>query len=269
MPVLDDAGQPWAHAHAPRRIVSLVPSLTELVCALGAAPALVGVTRYCTDPPAVVAGLPKLGGTKNPDCDAILALRPEVVLVNSEENRREDADRLSQAGVALFVSFPSTVREAARSIERVGALLGTEAAAKALAQAIDRELDELAAAVHERSRFFCPIWRKPWMSFNRDTFVHDLLWNAGGDNVCAAASDRYPKVDLNDIAALQPEVVLLPDEPYRFAPRDLPHLEALQDTPAWRTQRIHFVSGQALSWYGPRTPEALRSFRRLLSPSGA
>jgi ABC-type Fe3+-hydroxamate transport system substrate-binding protein len=262
---VDDAGRALELPGAPARVVSLVPSLTELVCALGAAARLVGVTRYCTDPPDVVARLPRVGGTKNPDRDEIRALRPDVVLVNGEENRREDFERLAAGGMALFVSFPTGVAEAARSVERLGQLLGAETAARALASRIDSALREAAAAVRRRRRLFCPIWRNPWMSFNRDTYVHDLLWWAGGDNVCARLRDRYPVVGLEQVAGWRPEVILLPDEPYRFTARHLASLEPLSATPAWRDGQIHFVDGQALSWYGPRTAPALRSFRSLLA----
>ena len=103
------------------------------------------------------------------------------------------------------------------------------------------------------------------MSFNRDTYADDVLRLAGGDNVCADAAERYPRVDLERIAAAQPEVVLLPDEPYRFAARHRRHLTALGDTPAVRRGRVHLVDGKALTWYGPRTADALRYFRHVLT----
>jgi len=261
---VDDSGRTLALAAPPRRIVSLVPSLTEVVCALGAAPRLVGVTRYCTDPPEVVATLPKVGGTKNPDLAAIAALRPDLVLMNAEENRREDFDALVGQGLIVFVSHPRDVRAAALSIERVGIALGCAGEGAAQRAAIEAALHATNADGALRPRVFCPIWRKPWMSFNRETFAHDLLASAGGHNVCADRAERYPEVDLAEIAELAPDVVLLPDEPYHFSPRDLPHLAALADTPALRRQRVHFVDGKALSWYGPRTPSALRLFDRLL-----
>lgn len=259
----DDAGRSLHLAAPPRRIVSLVPSLTEVVCDLGAAARLIGVTRYCTEPAAVVAALPRLGGTKNPDVEAIVALRPDLVLVNSEENRREDFAALEEQGVPLFVSFPRDVAGAARSIERIAIALGLAAAGAARRAAIEAELGAAARRGAAR-RVFCPIWRNPWMSFNRDTFAHDMLAQAGGANVCAALADRYPQVELAAIAALDPEIVLLPDEPYRFSERDLPHLAALAASAAARRGRIHLIDGKALSWYGPRTAPALRSLRALL-----
>ena len=124
--------------------------------------------------------------------------------------------------------------------------------------------DEIHAALAAASppasrRVFCPIWRNPWMSFNRDTYAHDVLLRAGGENVCAAESERYPNVDIDAILAAAPEVILLPDEPYRFAERHRQELRALIDS-----ARIHLVDGKALSWYGPRTAAAVKYFREKL-----
>ncbi len=262
----DDTGRVVELDGVPQRIVSLVPSLTELVCVLGGADRLVGVTNFCTEPRQVVANLEKLGGTKHPSCERIRALRPDVVLANAEENCREDVEHLVAAGVSVFVSFPRNVAEAARSIERLGLLLGMEQKASALAREIESARQALVQTIETRVRVFCPIWRNPWMSFNRETFAHDLLWWAGGDNLCGEARDRYPRVTLAEVAARQPEVILLPDEPYRFRSEHLESLRALSETPAWRERQIHFVDGKALFWYGPRTPGALRYFQRLFAP---
>jgi ABC-type Fe3+-hydroxamate transport system substrate-binding protein len=260
---VDDAGQAWAFATPPRRIISLVPSLTELVCTLGLADRLVGVTRYCTEPAGVVAALPHLGGTKNPDVGAIVQLRPDLVLVNSEENRAEDFQSLSKANLATWVSFPRTVAEAARSVERLGAALGAGSRAAAIAADIDTALGERTAA--SRVRVFCPIWRNPWMSLNADSYAGDLLTAAGGENVCAGHAERYPTVDLEEIAAADPQVILLPDEPYRFTERHRAALGPLARSSASRDRRVHMIDGKALSWYGDRTAAALRRFRQLLT----
>lgn len=257
----DDLGRRLAFAAPPHRIVSLVPSLTELVCALGRGDRLVGVTRYCTDPPALVAALPKLGGTKNPDVERIVALKPELVLVNAEENRHQDFQALMSAGLTVLVSFPRTLEGSERTIERVGEAIDAAAPASAMAAEIAASRSE---APRRRVRVFCPIWRKPWMSFNRDTYADDLLRCAGADNVCADRPERYPVVDLDAIARADPQVILLPDEPYPFAERHRASLGRLSGTSAWRDGLVRLVDGKALSWYGPRTVPALRAFRRLL-----
>jgi len=260
---VDDANQRWTFAEPPRRIVSLVPSLTELVCSLGLADRLVGVTRYCTEPATVVATLPHLGGTKNPQLDRIIDLRPDLVLINSEENRQEDFQTLAKAQVATWVSFPRTVVEAARSIERLGAALGAGTGAEAIGAEIDAARG--AAATRTSVRVFCPIWRNPWMSLNADTYASDLLACAGGANVCGERGERYPVVELEAIAAADPQVILLPDEPYRFTERHRAALGPLTGTSAWRDGRVHMIDGKALSWYGHRTAPALRMLQRLLA----
>jgi ABC-type Fe3+-hydroxamate transport system substrate-binding protein len=254
-PIIDDAGRTVALERPPRRIVSLVPSLTEVVCALGAAERLIGVTRYCTDPVEVVRRVPRVGGTKNPDISRIVALDPDLVLVNSEENRKKDFDLLHAAGLRTFVSFPRTVAEAAESIERIGLALGLADEGRRLAAEIQAALD--AAAPSAPRRVFCPIWRNPWMSFNRDTYAHDVLLRAGGENVCAAESERYPNVDIDAIIAAAPEVILLPDEPFHFTERHRQELRRMSGSAS-----IHLVDGKALSWYGPRTAAAVKYFRQ-------
>ena len=261
--VRDDAGRTLTLAAPARRIVSLVPSLTETLFALGCGGALAGITRYCTEPAGAVEAVTCVGGTKNPDVAAIVALAPDLVVVNAEENRKEDFAALEAAGLTVFVSFTHRVRDVAGLITALAMLTGATAAAARLHAVLDAALD--AAPPTPRRRVFCPIWKNPWMSFNADTYTHDVLRHAGGDNVCADRAERYCTVDLEVVAALAPEVILLPDEPYVFRPKDLAALTPLTGTPAWRSGRIYFVDGKALSWYGLRTASALAYFRAVLS----
>jgi ABC-type Fe3+-hydroxamate transport system substrate-binding protein len=262
----DDTGRSIELAHAARRIISLVPSVTEALFALGGGDAVIGVTRYCTEPAAALARVERVGGTKNPDVQRIIALRPDLVLLNTEENRKEDYDALIAADLPTFVSFPRQARDTAGLLHRLGVLTGTAAAAAEFIAELDGALAEASRANGAgRRRVFCPIWKNPWMSFNRDTYAHDLLWLAGGENVCADRTERYCAVRLDHVAGAQPEVILLPDEPYVFQKKDLPALAGLHGTPAWQAQRVHFIDGKALSWYGPRTAAALRSLRRILA----
>lgn len=234
---------------ATMRVVSLVPSLTEAVAVLGASDLLIGVTRYCE------VGAPpdarRLGGTKNPDVDAVLALRPDLVLANTEENRAQDLDALRAEGLRVHETFP-------RQVDDVGPML-TE-----LAEQIDRagaademvaELDAaLATALTRRPRTpvaACVlIWRKPWMGVGPDTFVDDLLRRCGFANVLAGFDERYPRLD--PALHLGPQVVLLPSEPYDFTEADLPAVDELLGGVPHR-----FVDGQLLTWHGPRTARAV------------
>jgi len=250
----------------PRRIVSLVPSLTESLFALGLGGLVVGVTEWCVHPAEGVAKLPKLGGTKNPDVAAIAALAPDLVIANQEENRRRDVERLEAAGLRVWVTYPRTVAEGA-------ALLAELAELGASPPARRRVVDPVLAAVAEAERarpergvsVFCPIWRDPWMAVGADTYAHDLLALSGGRNVFAERGDRrYPRVALDEVVAAAPEVVILPDEPYAFGPTDVAELRRLP-MPAAEHGRIFLIDGTWVSWYGPRIAQALPALRHLLA----
>ncbi|MGW7346322.1 helical backbone metal receptor [Streptomyces sp. NPDC054854] len=224
------------------RVVSLVPSLTEAV-AVSAPGLLVGVTDWCTHP-ADLGGAVRIGGTKNPDVRAVLGLRPDLVIANEEENRAPDLAALREAGVEVLVTEVRDLPQALSELDRVlvGAL-GLERpgwltdAAEAWARA--EPVGELTAVV--------PIWRRPWMVLGRDTFAGDLLARLGVRNVHAGHAERYPRMPA-EAAAHGCDLVVLPDEPYRFTAGDGP--EAFPGLPA------ALVSGRHLTWYGPSLAEA-------------
>ena len=261
-------------AAPPRRIVSLVPSITEALFALGLGSRVVGVTEWCIHPAGDVAGLPKLGGTKNPDVEGIARLAPDLVIANHEENTRRAVEQLEAAGLEVWVTYPRTVREGAQLLSDLADLAGLapDAAARrnvALpALAVVDEAEQAAKnAASLRPRVFCPIWKDPWMVVGADTYAHDMLRLCGADNPFAELGDRrYPIVEIADIEAARPDVVLLPDEPYRFTQNDADEIARL-DLPAARTGRIHLIDGTWASWYGPRIPPAVHGIRRLLSDS--
>ena len=246
----------------PERIVSLVPSLTEALFAFGVGEKVVGRTRYCTQPPRAVGRIARVGGTKKVDVGRVLGLEPDLVVAVKEENTREDVEGLRAAGVPVFVGSPETVKDAMRMLgelaERVGA-----PEAEAVLGSIERAYGRLREAEPERARrVFVPIWKDPYMSVGSDTYVHDVLRTCGGENVCGD-STRYPVVSLKEVEDLEPEVVLLPDEPYPFSAGDLSEFYAL-DIPAAREDRIHLVDGKLLTWYGPRMVSSLTQLAALL-----
>jgi ABC-type Fe3+-hydroxamate transport system substrate-binding protein len=257
-------GQPSTPA---RRIVSLVPSLTESLFELGLGERVVGVTDWCVHPADAVATLPKVGGTKDTDVSAVCALAPDLVLANHEENTRRTVEKLRAAGLTVWVTYPRTVREGALLLAKL-ADLGADALAREQVVAPVQAALEAAQAVRGGPGVcvFCPIWRDPWMTVGGDTYIHDLLELCGGRNPFAAHGDRrYPRIALGEIVAAAPEVVLLPDEPYRFAAPDADELARLP-IPAARSGRIHLVDGTLVSWYGPRIARAIRHVRSLLAP---
>lgn len=264
---VDALGRPFRLPRDPQRIVSLIPSITELLFSLGLDPRIVGVTKFCTHPPEGVAKKEKVGGEKNPDLQKILALRPDLIVANVEENRREDIEVFEAAGIPVYVIYPKTVREGIEVIVQLGELTGTRAVAGEMVETIQAVYGETLELGRDRKPIpvFCPIWRKPYMSINRDTYVHDVLEVCGGANIFVDRPDRYPKISLAEVAGLAPEVILLPDEPYPFHPRHLADFRPFEEMiPAFRTQRVHFIDGKLLSWYGPRMGDSLRILRKLL-----
>ncbi len=241
----DDLGEAFTRIGPARRVVSLVPSLTEAM-ATAHPEAVVGVTDWCTHP----ANLDDLGtrrvrGTKNPDLGAIIGLRPDVVVANKEENRELDVRRLREAGVAVWVTEIDTVPEAIGSLERLFDHALGWARPEWLAAASDRWRGPLPPVT---MRVAIPIWRDPWMVVAGTTFTTDLVRRLGWLNVFAERADRYPHVDLGEIDHAGADVVLLPDEPYPFTTDDGP--EAFATTPT------RLVSGRLLTWYGPSLCEA-------------
>jgi ABC-type Fe3+-hydroxamate transport system substrate-binding protein len=224
------------------RVVSLVPSLTEAV-AVTAPDLLAGATDWCTHP----AGLdvPRVGGSKYPDLDKVLALRPDLVLLNVEENRRRDADALRAAGVPVHVTYPRTVDAALDELAALLHRLGVADEPAWLRSA--RTAWQSTTADLARSAVI-PVWRRPWIVLGSDTFAGDVLRRLGIRNVYAEDPERYPRPSLAAIQARKPDLVVLPDEPYPFAAGDGP--ESFPGIPC------ALVSGRHLTWYGPSLAEA-------------
>lgn len=240
--VVDDLGNEVDVPADVRRVVSLVPSLTEAVAAT-APGLLVGATDWCTHPADL--DVTRIRGTKNPDVDAVTALRPDLVVANQEENRVPDLDALRAAGVAVYVTDIRTLDDAFGSLARMLAACGLDR--PAWLDDAESAWSALPEPTHRR-RAVIPIWRKPWMAVGSDTFTGALLARLGVDNVLAADPDRYPRVDP---AALPPhDLVVLPDEPYLFTADDGP--EAFPGVPS------ALVSGRLLTWYGPSLADAAR-----------
>ncbi|MET8908046.1 helical backbone metal receptor [Micromonospora sp. NPDC004551] len=225
------------------RVVSLVPSLTEAV-ALTRPEVLVGATDWCTHP----AGLDvaRVGGSKYPDLDRVRALRPDLVLLNEEENRLADAEALRAAGVPVRVTFPRTVPEALTQLGELVAALGVPGEPEWL-RAARRAWAAPPTPATPRAAVV-PVWRRPWVVLGRDTFAGDVLRRLGVTNRYAGHPERYPRPGLDELRARAPELVVLPDEPYRFTAGDGP--EAFPGVPA------ALVSGRHLTWYGPSLAEA-------------
>ncbi len=230
-------------ARGPLRVVSLVPSLTEAV-AVSAPGALVGATDWCSHPADL--DVVRVGGTKNPDVARVISLAPDLVVANEEENRAPDLAALRAAGVEVLVTEVRTLAQAFRELARVLAACGAGRPVwLARAEAAWREPPRFVI----RRRAAIPIWRRPWMVLGRDTFAGDVLARLGVDNAYATHAERYPRVPLEELRAADLDLVVLPDEPYRFTRDDGP--EAFPEAVP-----TALVSGRHLTWYGPSLTEA-------------
>ncbi|MBC9725896.1 helical backbone metal receptor [Streptomyces sp. TRM68367] len=233
------------------RVVSLVPSLTEAV-AVSAPGVLAGATDWCTHPGGL--DVARVGGTKNPRTDRIVALSPDLVIANEEENREPDLAALRAAGVEVLVTEVRDVPQAFGELARVLDACGVRVRPRWLDEA-EETWSALPPPEH-RTTAVVPIWRRPWMVLGRDTFAGDVLARLGVDHRYAAHPERYPKIPLDELHAAAPDVVVLPDEPYRFTADDGP--EAFAGLPC------ALVSGRHLTWYGPSLAEAPRALGRAL-----
>ncbi len=287
--VFDDRNRVLDFMAPPRRVVSLVPSDTLNVAALGCAGALVGRTDYCELPEDVVAALPSVGGTKNPRVDAIRDLAPDLVIANQEENTRGDLEALAQGGVRVYVAFPKRVADGLAHLAKLARIFGVEGDA-AVKELLKKGYDALRAPppAGEPIPTFCPIWMDPLMTIHGDTFISDMLAVAGARNVFAdrerrypLAADlgraaaapaektagrdvRYPRVTEEEVIARAPELVLLPDEPHPFSEQDAAHFRSLP-IPAARRGAVVRTSGKDLCWYGARSVEGIPRVRRMVA----
>ncbi|MFD8817232.1 helical backbone metal receptor [Streptomyces sp. NPDC059627] len=238
--------QPPRTRREPRRVVSLVPSLTEAI-AETLPETLVGATDFCSHPAHL--DVPRIGGTKNPDLARILALTPDLVIANEEENRTPDLDALRTAGLAVLVTEVRDVPQAFHELERVLTACGASSRPRWLDEA-EQAWSAPPAPAGPRTTAVVPIWRRPWMVLGRTTFAGDVLARLGVRNLFEEHPDRYPRIPIEGLLDAAPDLVVLPDEPYRFTAADGP--EAFPGLPC------ALVSGRHLTWYGPSMAEAPR-----------
>lgn len=226
------------------RVVSLVPSVTETLVALGAPP--VGCTRFCEQP-----GIPVVGGTKNPDVAAIERLLPHVVIVNDEENRKEDVDDLDEMGIHTLSVSPRSVEDAGEAVATIAAAAGVEPPEGFDDASWKLWLEERRRP--PRARAFIAVWARPWITLNAQTYGASLLDLLGVENVFGEEGDRYPEVRPDDIRERRPDLVLLPTEPYPFKDH---HVDKVRE--AFPDATVTLVDGEDLFWWGIRTPRAIQ-----------
>lgn len=259
MVTLEDArGRTITLHKPPQRIVSLVPSQTELLSSLGLRDEVVGVTRFCVHPDAWRKSKRIVGGTKLLRIDRIQDLRPDLILANLEENTKEDVERVEEIA-PVYVTNVRTIDEAVDMIDSIALLVDRKKAGDEITTALRDAFSELADEPDHPLRAAYLIWRDPYMTVGGDTFIHDIMRHGGFANVFKS-SMRYPELSVADLIDADPEVVLLPSEPFPFLEKHVP--EVRQMLPK---AQIHLVDGQLFSWYGSRlihTPDYLRRLRQ-------
>jgi ABC-type Fe3+-hydroxamate transport system substrate-binding protein len=242
----DQLGNRLELDHWPERIVSLVPSQTELLFDLGLDDRIVGVTRFCTHPQDKVNCVTRVGGTKNFDFARIDALAPDLIIGNKEENYSEGIERL-QANYPVWMSDIVDLGDALSMIAAVGALVGRPEAARSLVADIEAAFASLGSAPSGRVAYL--IWRKPYMVVGGENFIDDLLKRAGFDNVFADQA-RYPEVSAEDLRDAQADVIMLSSEPFPFTDAHREEFQAIAPD-----ARVLLVNGMLFSWYGSRLRE--------------
>ncbi len=261
-PIVDALGTRHQRAGADARIVSLVPSITELVCDLGLTGQLVGRTGFCIHPREALRAIPKVGGTKDVDLDHVRRLAPTHVILNLDENRKETADALAAFVPHLVVTHPLAPQDNPPLYRLIGGVFGREPEAEALCRRFDAALAATTAALAgvARQRVLYLIWKKPWMTVSPDTYIARTLALAGLDCVAAGTGERYPTVELDADLLGHTQVVLLSSEPYSFRQRDV---DAMRTLPEMAGIKVALVDGEMTSWYGSRAIEGIASLPRL------
>ena len=279
---------------APRRVISLVPSITESLFDLGIADSLVGVTDYCIYPEGKLLNLPRVGGVLTPDIQNILSLRPDLIIANQEENSRNVIEQLFGLEIPIWITFPKTVQDVLAMLWRMVGIFQSDEAGYRL-----RSLQMLFDYVQESTqnyrpwKYFCPIWQEginesPWfMTFNKNTYMDSLLSIFGGVNAFAERQRLYllmadlgdehaddsigrdirsQRVILDEVLTVNPEVIILPTEPYPYTEHDIVVIRnLLQSSSAAESDQIHLLDGTYLTWYGTRLSLALQYLPTIFS----
>lgn len=255
----DQMGRVVAVPFPPQRIVSLVPSQTELLYDLGLEERVAGITKFCVHPPEWLRTKTRIGGTKQIHMDRIAALQPDLIIGNKEENTREQILALAER-FPVWMSDVQTLPDALAMIQAIGQITDTEPRACEWAARIERAFGLLAEqiAAQPRRRAVYLIWRKPWMAAASGTFIHEMMTLGGWENAFANLK-RYPEVSEGQLAQAQPHYILLSSEPYPFAEKHVAEMQALCPQ-----ARVLLVNGEMFSWYGSRLLQAAQYLRTLL-----
>jgi iron complex transport system substrate-binding protein len=263
----DMLGRPVTLAAPATRIVSLVPSVTEILFALGAEDRLVGVTDFCDYPPAA-RQKPSVGGMVSPNLEALVSRKPDLVVATTEGTREETVAQLERLRIPTYLVVAHRVSDVTALVGRLGELTGRRAAADALRARIEQRIDAVRRAVapYPRPRVLYVLWPEPLIVPGRDALVTELIRLAGGESISAGDGDSYPRYSLEAAVAKAPEVILLANHGANTGPIDRERWQRLSELPAIRTGRLHHVEGNLLHRYGPRVADGLEHLARAIHP---
>ena len=263
----DMLGREVTLAAPPRRIVSLVPSVTEIVYAIGAENHLAGVTDFCDYPPAA-RGKPSVGGMIDANLEAIVALKPDLVIATTEGSREETVAQLKRLRIPTYLVAAHRVSDLTALITRLGELTERRDAAAALVARLEQRIAAVTRAVltRPRPRVLYVLWPEPLIVPGREALVSELIRLAGGDSISAGEGDSYPRYSLEAAIARAPEVILLANHGAGTGPVDEEKWRGLASLPAIKTGRLHRVNGDLLHRYGPRAVDGLEQLARAIHP---
>jgi ABC-type Fe3+-hydroxamate transport system substrate-binding protein len=257
--LIDAIGIRHSPVTAPARIVSLVPSITELLFALGLGDQVVGRTHYCIHPALAVAALPSVGGTKKIRHSRLRALRPTHVILNIDENPKVLAEQLAEYVPQIIVTHPLIPEDNVPLYRLLGGIFNREAEAETLVAEFEQALAELRQVAWLRRRVLYLIWRKPWMSVSRDTYIAQMLALVGWETLPAESEARYPELALDRALLDAADLILFSSEPYRFQAADLDAFAGDYDC---SLEKLRLIDGEMTSWYGSRAIQGLRYMGR-------
>ncbi|MBC8173489.1 MAG: ABC transporter substrate-binding protein [Chitinophagales bacterium] len=240
----------------PQKIISLVPSQTELLVDLGLEENIVGITKFCVHPPHLLKTKPKVGGTKNLRLDKIRSLQPDIIIANKEENSKEQIDELEKY-FPVWISDVKNFEDSLKMITSVGEFTGTSNIASQIILRIRKEKMQLVAIDPKHFNTVYLIWKDPWMTVGGDTFIHTMIETAGFENMCKHQM-RYPVLSDSQLTTLNPEVILLSSEPYPFKEKNVKELQELLPG-----AKVVLVDGEMFSWYGSRMQFSFTYFHEL------
>lgn len=244
---------------APSRIISLVPSQTELLIDLGLAHKLVGITKFCLHPKDTVKSIAKIGGTKNFNLEKIRSLKPDLIIANKEENEEIKLKEL-MSEFPVWISDVKNLDQAIDMIKEIGAITEETEKANILSLSISEKFLQFESVKKIKKSVLYLIWKSPFMSVNKDTFIHDMIKKCGWQNVCSHSVNRYPSLNEEEIVNLRPDIVLLSSEPFPFKEKHIADIKKV-----FPKSTITIVNGEAFSWYGSKLLTSTDYFSKLLT----